>query len=50
MDTIIKGETQSAAEKSSEKSKFKNYPAKYEISEKEKSRLERMMSEYEDGE
>lgn len=50
MDTIIKGETQSAAEKSSEKSKFKNYPAKYEISEKEKSRLEKMMSEYEDGE
>ena len=50
MDTIIRGETQSAAQKSSEKSKFKNYPAKYEISEKEKSRLEKMMSEYEDGE
>lgn len=50
MDTIIRDEVKTPAEKNSEKSKFNNYPAKYEISDKEKSRLEKMMSEYEDGE
>jgi DnaD/phage-associated family protein len=50
MDAIIRGEAKTPAEKSSAKSTFKNYPAKYEISDKEKSRLERMMLEYEDGE
>lgn len=50
MDTIIRDEVKTPAEKSSAKSKFNNYPSKYEISDKEKSRLEKMMSEYEDGE
>jgi len=50
MDTIIRDEVKTPAEKSGAKSKFNNYPAKYEISDIEKSRLEKMMSEYEDGE
>lgn len=50
MDSIIRDEVKTPAEKNGAKSKFNNYPAKYEISDKEKSRLEKMMSEYEDGE
>ena len=49
MDTIIKGEASSANKNGSE-SRFKNYPSKYEISDEEKIRLKKMMSEYEDGE
>ena len=49
MDTIIKDEASSANKNGSE-SRFKNYPSKYEISDEEKIRLKKMMSEYEDGE
>ena len=48
MDTIIKSECQSD-KTIAVSSKFKNYPAKYEISDQEKIRLEKMMSEYEGG-
>lgn len=50
MDTIIKDDTGKKGKKNNgAKSKFKNYPEIYEISEKEKSRIEKMMSEYEGG-
>ncbi len=50
MDTIIKGENEKNAKKvNGANSKFKNYPASYKISENEKNRIERMMSEYEGG-
>lgn len=48
MDSIIKSECQKDTTPSAS-SKFKNYPAKYEISDQEKIRLEKMMSEYEGG-
>ena len=48
MDTIIKSECRSD-KTIAVSSKFKNYPAKYEISDQEKIRLEKMMSEYEGG-
>ncbi len=50
MDTIIKGDAETKGNKNTgARSKFKNYPQSYEISDNEKSRIEKMMSEYEGG-
>lgn len=51
MDTIIKSETSSTTGKNTgASSKFKNYPANYDISENEKKRIQKMLAEFEDGE
>ena len=50
MDTIIRGELDSRGGKNiGATSKFKNYPSKYEISETEKNRIEKMLAEFEGG-
>lgn len=51
MDTIIKSETDTSSNKNTGNgSKFKNYPANYEISETERQRIQKMLEEFEGGE
>lgn len=50
MNSIIEGEANASSDKNTGSgSKFKNYPDKYEISDAEKSRIEKMLAEFEGG-
>lgn len=50
MDAIIQSEAGTLQNKNTGNgSKFKNYPANYEISETEKNRIQKMLAEFEDG-